>query len=65
MGSDDNRFYALDASTGAKLWSFYLGSFVEGEPAVANGIVYIVGSRNGTLYAFHLPAGSTGTTGSC
>jgi outer membrane protein assembly factor BamB/tRNA A-37 threonylcarbamoyl transferase component Bud32 len=65
MGSDDYTFYALDASTGAKLWSFHLGSFVEGEPAVANGIVYLVGTRNGTLYAFHLPAGSTGTTGSC
>jgi len=65
MGSDDNMFYALNASTGAKLWSFNLGSFVEDEPAVANGIVYLVGTRNGTLYAFHLPAGSTGTTGSC
>ena len=34
-----------------------LGSFVEVEPAVANGLVYLVGTRNGTLYAFHLPAG--------
>ncbi|HZU01780.1 MAG TPA: PQQ-binding-like beta-propeller repeat protein [Ktedonobacteraceae bacterium] len=61
MGSDDNRFYALDASTGAKLWIFNLKSFVEVEPAVANGFVYLVGTRNATLYAFHLPAGSTGT----
>lgn len=64
MGSDDDTFYALDASTGTRLWSFNLGSFVEVEPAVANGIVYLIGTRNATLYAFHLP-GSTGTPGSC
>jgi serine/threonine protein kinase len=54
MGSDDNKLYALDASTGTVLWSFNIGSFVEDEPAIANGIVYVVGTRNGTLYAFHL-----------
>ncbi len=55
MGSDDYTFYALDAATGARMWSFHLGSFVEVEPAVANGFVYLVGTRNNTLYAFHLP----------
>ena len=44
--------YALNASTGARLWSFDSGNFnhVFSSPAVANGVVYI-GSDGGALYA--------------
>ena len=38
FGSDDN-VYALNASTGAKLWS-YATEAVDSSPAVANGVVY-------------------------
>jgi outer membrane protein assembly factor BamB len=41
VGSADNNVYALDASTGAKLWSYTTGFFVESSPAVANGVVYV------------------------
>jgi outer membrane protein assembly factor BamB len=37
---DDNTVYALNASTGAKLWSYTTGSRVSSSPAVANGVVY-------------------------
>ena len=33
--------YALNASTGAKLWSYTTGSLVSSSPAVANGVVYV------------------------
>ena len=53
MGSQDNNVYALNAKTGAKLWSFTTGSSVTSSPAVANGVVY-VGSYDGKVYAFGL-----------
>ena len=55
VGSNDNNVYALNATTGAELWSYYIGN--EGlvsSPAVANGVVYI-GSLSYDLFAFHLP----------
>jgi outer membrane protein assembly factor BamB len=57
VGSEDNNVYALNAKTGAKLWSYSTGSFVESSPAVANGVVY-VGSDDGKVYAFGLKQGS-------
>ena len=36
-----NNVYALNASTGALLWSYATGSGVNSSPAVANGVVYI------------------------
>jgi eukaryotic-like serine/threonine-protein kinase len=45
--------YALNAKTGAKLWSYATGSPVNSSPAVANGVVY-VGSEDGNVYAFGL-----------
>ena len=45
--------YALNASTGAKLWSYKTGDLVDTSPAVANGVVY-VGSWDRKLYAFGL-----------
>ena len=53
VGSLDGNMYALNASTGAKLWSYATGSYVESSPAVANGVVY-VGSDDGSVYAFGL-----------
>ena len=37
----DGNVYALDAATGAKLWSYTTGEEVESSPAVANGVVYV------------------------
>ncbi len=48
------NLYALNASTGAVLWSYKTGN-VGGAPAVANGIVYAV-SANG-LYALNASTG--------
>ena len=55
VGSADGNVYALNASTGAKLWSYHAGG-IDSSPAVANGVVY-VGSADGSLYAFGLPDG--------
>ena len=45
--------YALNASTGALLWSYGLGYGESSSPAVANGVVYI-GSWDGPVFAFGL-----------
>jgi outer membrane protein assembly factor BamB len=58
VGSDDNNTYALNATTGAKLWNFTTGSGVFSSPAVANGTVY-VGSVDGNVYAIGNAAGAT------
>ena len=52
IGSTDDHVWALDASTGEKLWSYKTGYFVNASPTVANGKLY-VGSDN--MYAFKLP----------
>ncbi len=53
IGSGDHNVYALNASTGAKLWSYTTGDTVYSSPAVANGVVY-VGSFDNNVYAFAL-----------
>jgi len=66
VGSFDN-VYALNASTGAKLWSFTTGfGGVGSSPAVANGVVY-VGSFDNNVYALNASTGAklwSFTTGS-
>ena len=62
IGSRDDNLYALNASTGVKLWSFTTGGEVIASPAVANGVVYI-GSYNqntndGTMYALDARTGA-------
>jgi outer membrane protein assembly factor BamB len=57
FGSNDFNVYALNASTGAKLWSYTTGNVVETSPAVADGVVYI-GSDDGNLYALNASMGS-------
>jgi len=58
VGSYDNNTYALNATTGAKLWSFTTGSGVFSSPAVVNGVVY-VGSVDGSVYAIGNAAAAT------
>ena len=41
VGSNDGNVYALNASTGAMLWSYTTGGGVYSSPAVANGVVYV------------------------
>jgi outer membrane protein assembly factor BamB len=54
VGGPDHNVYAVNASTGAVLWSYQTGNWVEVAPAVVNGILYI-GSLDGNFYAFGLP----------
>ena len=63
VGSDDHNTYALNATTGGKLWSYTTGGQVS-SPAVANGVVY-VGSFDGNVYAIGNAAAATsqGTPG--
>ena len=66
IGSEDDNVYALNASTGAKLWSYDTGNKVESSPAVANGVVY-VGTRPGGVDALNASTGAllwSYTTGS-
>jgi hypothetical protein len=58
VGSDDSNVYALNATTGAKLWGFTTGYWVYSSPAVANGTVY-VGSVDGNVYAIGNAAAAT------
>jgi hypothetical protein len=51
VGSDDDSVYALNATTGSKIWSYVTGGAVESSPAVVNGVVYI-GSDDNNVYAF-------------
>src|SRR5712675_2392356 len=53
VSSEDGAVYALEASTGAKLWSYTTGGGVFGSsPAVENGVVY-VGSDDANVYALN------------
>jgi outer membrane protein assembly factor BamB len=53
VGSSDQNAYALGASTGALLWSYKTGVYVNSARAVVNGVVY-VGSSDGNVCAFGL-----------
>ena len=53
----DNDVYALNASTGAKLWSFYTGNEVGDSPALANGVVYVA-TYNWIVYALNARTGT-------
>jgi outer membrane protein assembly factor BamB len=56
-GAYDGNVYALNAATGAKLWSFNTGNLVLSSPAIANGVAY-VGSENGSVYALKAATGT-------
>jgi hypothetical protein len=53
IGSSDNNVYALNARTGAKLWSYAIGSAVRSSLAIVDGVVYI---SAGNTYAFSVGA---------
>ena len=56
VGSDDDRVYALNASTGALVWNYTTGGSVYSSPAVVGGIVY-VGSLDDRVYALNASTG--------
>ena len=56
IGSEDNNLYALNATTGALIWSFKTGGFVDSSPAISNGVVY-VGSLDNNIYALNANTG--------
>jgi PGF-CTERM protein len=58
VGSEDYNVYALNATTGAKLWNYTTGGGVFSSPAVANGTVY-VGGVDGNVYAIGNAAAAT------
>src|SRR5437660_7552558 len=49
--------YALNATSGAKQWSFSTGAGIFSSPVVANGILYF-GSDDGNLYALDARSGT-------
>jgi outer membrane protein assembly factor BamB len=51
VGSYDGKVYALDAMTGAYIWSYATGEMVVSSPAIVDNVVYI-GAYNHMLYAF-------------
>jgi outer membrane protein assembly factor BamB len=59
----DFRVLALDAATGHTLWSTPELTDFEGAPAVANGVVYIGGYSDSTLYAIDAVSGAILWTG--
>ena len=57
VGSVDTKVYALNASTGALIWSYATGNAVYCSPTVANGVVYI-GSYDHKIYALNAGTGA-------
>ena len=55
-GSDDGNVYALNATSGAKLWSSTVGNGTLSSPAVDGGVVY-VGSSDDNIYALNAANG--------
>ena len=51
VGSNDGKFYALNAATGTLVWSYKSGHWFFSSPAVVNGVVY-TGCDDGNVYAF-------------
>jgi hypothetical protein len=51
VGSQDDKVYALNATTGKQVWNYTTGGEVYSSPAVANGVVF-VGSEDDKVYAF-------------
>jgi len=52
----DGNLYALNATTGQKLWVYQTGRIYSSSPTVANGVVY-VDSGDGNLYALEATTG--------
>jgi len=56
-GSYNDDVYALNATTGALIWTYKTGSWVLSSPAVADGVVY-VGSLDDHVYALNATTGA-------
>jgi outer membrane protein assembly factor BamB/serine/threonine protein kinase len=56
IGSQDHSFYALDANSGRKIWSYLTGGPIISTPAVVNGVVYF-GSLDHSMYALDARTG--------
>ena len=57
VGTFSGNVYALNASTGLRVWNFSTGASVWSSPTFANGVVY-VGSNNGAIYALNATTGT-------
>ncbi len=57
-GHSNVYVYAMNASTGALLWSYHIGVFKVGTPAVGNGVVYVGSDDKHTPEGPSLSAGS-------
>ncbi len=57
VGNLDGDFYALDALTGTKKWSFKAGGSINGTPTVGSGVVYFA-SWDKKLYALDAATGA-------
>jgi len=59
MTSTDGNLYALDAATGAYIWSFFVGIYAH-SPAVSDGVVYTGSGQaaGGRLYALDAVTGT-------
>ena len=61
FGSDDSKIYALDAATGATVWTVTTGGAVESSPTLQSNVLY-VGSDDATVYALNPATGATLST---
>jgi outer membrane protein assembly factor BamB len=57
FGSGDGNVYALNANTGAPIWTFKTGDVVHASPAVVDGVLY-VGSWDSYFYALDAATGT-------
>jgi len=57
VGSEDASLYALNAKSGAKIWSYTTGDNVFSSPAIWDGVVY-VGSGDYSVYALKALTGT-------
>ncbi len=68
VGDNNGTYHALNASSGATLWSFQTGGdFRTSSPAVVNGVVYVGGGGDDNVYALNASTGAklwSFTTGS-
>jgi outer membrane protein assembly factor BamB len=58
VGCGDNNVYALNATTGTKVWNYTTDNWVQwSSPAVVDGVVY-VGSTDNNVYALNATTGT-------
>jgi len=57
VGSNDDKVYCLDASTGTFIWSYTTGGGTDSSPAVADGRVF-VGSSDSRMYCLNATTGA-------